>query len=198
MDGQIEQFRRAREFLAEHGMARNVRIQDVIAPLEVALTTTVNANQALESSYGAAGGFAGPLNNEGNMPTSSMGVIIGSAIVMPRLFVAGEELAIEGAWQRITQNASHVVRVAGTNVIARHATFSTDYSGLATGVAVGPIYGPPESNRQLHRQPEPTLVVGGGERVQQSLFFRRTTDFSGFTVTPELLINMVVADEGSD
>jgi hypothetical protein len=196
--GQVELFRRAREFLSNQGMARNVRIVDVVSVLSAPLTGTINANQRLDANYNDEGSFQGPLNGDGNMPTSSMGVIIGSAIMMPRLWVATEEPETEQAWQQLTQNTNHMVRVAGTDVIQRHASFSGKYSGLGTGIAAGPLYGPPDSNRHMERTPEPTLVVGGGERAQQALFVRRGIALGVVTVTPELLLNMVVADEGSD
>lgn len=198
MQGEVELFRRAREFLSDQGMARNVRIIDVISVMSAAITGTINANQRLESNYNDEGSFQGPLNGDGNMPTSSMGVIIGSAVMMPREWVATEEALIEQAWQELTQNTTHSVRLAGTDIIQRHASFSGRFSGLGTGIAAGPLYGPPDSNRMIHRQPEPTLVVGGGERVQQALFVRRQIAIGANTITPELVLNMVVADEGSD
>ncbi len=195
-EGQVELFRRSREFLAERGMARNVRIQDVVA-ITAVLDTVINANQSVQSAYGTEGGFPGPLNSEGNMPTSTMGVIIGSAVLMPRLNINPGEI---DTWQQLTQNAHHVVSVASTNVIAKHVTYSAAFSSLSQAVAVGPLFGTPDSNRRLYREPEPTLVVGPGERVQQSLFFRRESTFGGATgdLAAELALLMVIADEGSD
>jgi len=198
VEGRIAMFAKAREFLAEKSFARNVRIADVVSVMSAAFTGGINAGQQLESTYTGGGSYAGPLDDNGNMPSSSMGIIIASAVIMPRRWVAAEEDDIEGAFQQLVQDTSHVVRVAGTDVLAKHASFSGVYAGLETGVAVGPIYGPAGSSRHLAREDEPMLVVAPSDRVQQYLFVRRTVALGAVTVTPELLLQMVVADTGFD
>jgi hypothetical protein len=198
VEGQVELFKRAREFLAAQGMARNVRIADVVAVLDNPITGTVNAGQQLDAVYSGPGSYPGPLDNQGNMPTSSMGVIIGSAVLAPRPWVATEEPGIEQTYQAIAQDTTHLVHVAGTDVLARHSTFSTRYASLFADVAAGPIYGIPAGSADLERTPEPTLVVGKGERVQQRLIVRRDIVLGNQTITPELALLLVVADEGTD
>lgn len=199
MEGQVELFAKARAFLEQNGMARNVRIADVVAPLDSAFTGTINAKQSLAASYGNAGGFAGPLDDSGNMPSTSMGIIIGSAVLMPRRWVATEEDGIEECFQQLAQDTSHVVKVGGTDVIQKHTSFSARFASVGgTGVYTGPLYGINDASPDLKRSPEPLLTVKPGERVEQSLYVRRATALGAETVTPELALLMVIADQGND
>ncbi len=204
MQGLVEAFARAREFLADADangkgeFARNVRSADIIAVTSAALTGAVGIGRQA-TTYSGDGSYNGPLDANGNMPSNAAGIIIGSAIVLPRRWVVAEEAGIEQSYQALAQDCSHVVTVGGTDIIAKHGVFSTQYASVGgTGIATGPLYGINDASAYHERQPEPLLWVGPGERVTQSLYVRRALALGANSITPELALLMVVADLGVD
>lgn len=204
MAGQIEAFAAARRFLADPAangkgqFARNVRTADVVA-VTGSLTGAIGVGEQT-AQYSGAGAYPGPLDQSGNMPASSAGLIIASAVVLPMQWAIGDALDQAAIFASLSQSTHHVVSVAGTNVVAKHGAFNVVYPSLGLAVShdgATTTYGTPDGSVQHEREPEPLLWVGPGERVTQALYLRRALSL-GVSVTVELVLQLVVADKGTD
>lgn len=188
----IETFDRARAFLSSRGFARNLRLADVAAVREY---TSGVAPNVYWHSYRDAGGVPGPLDAEGNMPSSSAAFILatmawfGGDPTQPASSSADlAALALVGA---------HIVRVAGTDVLTVQLgreivvpgqTFADDSTSDVYGTAQGTRVG---------IEPTPPLYVGPGERVQQALLFADGVAMQDAPVV-RLGLTLLVADQGTD
>lgn len=193
---QTQAFQKAAEFLNRQGFAKNLKSHDIIAFTAAQTGTLTNGTFATGSYTSVAG--RGPLDSNGNMPSTTAAVIIGSAVVLPIAEAAGQ--AVPTAGTVISQLAGlsmHIVSVQGTPIIQRHLAFTFDHPGAAEGVAVGPLYGTGSGKHGEYR-PEPNLIVRPGERIEQSLAIIGAPALGALSVTPQLLISCVVADKGKD
>lgn len=205
MQGEVELFARAREFLAGGSRAlngrvyaRNVRVADVVAYVQLPNTTPPNVYWA---AYQGGAADNGPLDDNGNMPMSSAGIIIGSGALYDT--IAGVDdgadmWSTNDAYRQLSAKASHVARVAGTDVITRALAYSLQIpsQGIDQPATSGPAAVGRPSTKE--RQPEPLLFVGPGERLQQGVKVRETLNILPSDADILLVATMVIADEGTD
>lgn len=187
----IETFDRARSFLAARGFARNLRLADVAAVRQYSSSVAPNIYW---HSYRDAGGVPGPLDAEGNMPTSSAAFILatmawfGSDPTKPD--VAAADLAA------LALAGGHIVRVAGTDVLTVQLGRELVVPGQEFMYDSNGIYGVAEGTR-IPIEPTPPLYIGPGERVQQAVL---VADAVALQETPavRLGLTLLVADQGTD
>lgn len=186
-------FDRARTFLASRGFARNLRVQDVVASRDYAASAT--APNLYWHSYTGAGAAPGPLDANGNLPTSAAAFAVGAGVYLPR-GVVGDTDDVAALLEELGALAQHVVRVAGTDILSISAgrTIVAPGSRLmyTTGADVGVAAG-----ERVSTVPTPPLYIGPGERVQQGLLLTDTV--TPGAASPVMLgLELVVADEGTD
>jgi hypothetical protein len=198
-------FARARDYLAgqKPGLrgrtyAKNVRTVDVTAALNAALTGNVAAgDQAV--NWGAAGSYLGPLSGNGakaQMPGGSAGIIIGAAVLFPYLETSA--LAASVPLQVIGQQSLLVARVGNNPIFASHTTFNARFIGAGNGIAVGPLLGFGQQLYGTEPETQPGHLVKPSDDVELLLTVRSALVLGAVTCTPQLMLRMVVADEGQD
>ena len=187
----ISIFDRARSFLAGRGFARNLRLADVLAAREYVSDVPQNLYW---HSYRDEGGSPGPLDAEGNMPSSSAAFILATLAFFDGDGVASDVLSSD--LMAMAASGQHVVRVAGTDVLTVQLgrelvvpgqMFADDSTGNRHGTAQG---------TRVVVEPTPPLYVGAGERVQQATLLTKSVSVS--TCNVRLGLTLLVADQGTD
>lgn len=188
----IETFDRARSFLASRGFARNLRLADVLAVRQYAAAAT--PPNVYWHSYRDTGGAPGPLDAEGNMPSSSSAFILGTFAFFDASGAPDDDAL---ALSRLAASGQHVVRVAGTDVLTvqlgRELTvpgqfFADDQTNNFYGTAQG---------ARVEVEPTPPLFVGPGERVQQGALITVGVTLNAAELV-RLGLTLLVADQGTD
>lgn len=195
---EVKLFSDARRFLAESGYAKNVRVADVVAVVRMPAGAQGPGASDYWGEYGGgAGADPGPLDREGNMPRTAAGFVVGSSVVYAGDVATDTSLNTHDTLQSLQAFTSQVIRVGGTDVVTRHGAFSafTPAQGMSPGDADGPMLGRPYTRP---RQAEPLLYVGGGERIGQALRVRESGVSTLSSAIVQLIVTMVLAEQGTD